>query len=57
MLENLRIADFREINLLHFYNNDSKLEEYVLLRNISERFSMPITPEEKEGYLFTQLIT
>ncbi|MFJ7665810.1 RES family NAD+ phosphorylase [Lysinibacillus sp. NPDC097195] len=57
LLEDIRIADFRKINLLHFFKNDRLLDDYVLLSNIAAKFSIPITPEEKEGYLFTQLIT
>lgn len=50
----VRIADLRNINLRKFCT-DEKIEKFVLLNSIGRKFSLPITPEERDQYLITQL--
>jgi RES domain len=53
----LKFADFREISILNFFENEKEVENYIFLNDINKRLSIPITPEERERYLFTQFIT
>lgn len=50
----IRIADLESINLRKFCTDD-KIKEFIFLNSIGKKFSMPITPDEREQYLITQL--
>ncbi|SDD55262.1 RES domain-containing protein [Paenibacillus sp. CF095] len=50
------IADLHDLDLTDFCT-DHLLDDFVILNSIGRRFSMPVTPEEKEKYLLTQLFS
>lgn len=53
----LKFADFRAISILNFFESEKEVENFIFLNDINKRLSIPITPEEREKYLFTQFIT
>lgn len=55
-LKDLRIADLSSIRITDFADSDRRLEDYLLLKTIDHLFSIPITPEGRVGYHFTQLL-
>ncbi len=52
----LRIADFTSVSIRNYCESDKDLEKFVFIKNIDDQFSLPIPPEDREKYLFTQLI-
>ncbi|MCM3595043.1 RES family NAD+ phosphorylase [Metabacillus idriensis] len=53
----LKFADFRNISIMDFFESEDDIENFLFLNNIGKKLSIPITPEEREKYLFTQFIT
>jgi hypothetical protein len=52
----LKFADFRHINLVDFCESEEEIEKFVFLHSIGKKFSIPITPDERDKYLITQFI-
>ncbi|MEF8723721.1 MAG: RES family NAD+ phosphorylase [Candidatus Accumulibacter delftensis] len=52
----LRIADLSSLVVTDFATSDKRLDEYLLLKTLDDLFSMPITPEGRAEYQFTQLL-
>ncbi len=52
----LRIADLSSLEVTDFSASDKRLDEYLLLKTLDDLFSMPITPEGRAEYQFTQLL-
>ncbi|MBU8689497.1 RES family NAD+ phosphorylase [Priestia megaterium] len=52
----LKFADFRHINLVNFCSSEEDIENFVFLHSIGKKFSIPITPDERDKYLITQFI-
>lgn len=56
-LRHLKIADFNSISIRDYYESDQKLHQFVFLKNIDLLFSMPIPPEERHKYSFSQFLS
>lgn len=54
--ENLRVADLSALEVTQFAESDKRLDDFLLLKTIDSLFSMPITPEGRSSYYFTQLL-
>jgi hypothetical protein len=57
LTKRLKFADFRTISIMNFFESEHDIENFIFLNNINKKFSIPITPEKREEYLFTQFIT
>lgn len=53
--QDLRIADFRSMDIYKFYHTDKELDQFVLIKSIDHLFSMPVPPNELNRYTITQL--
>jgi hypothetical protein len=53
----LRVADFRQIKLELFTSSEEQLDKFRFLLDISEAFSNPVLPDERNGYLLTHFIS
>lgn len=54
--EALRVADLSAIEVTDFASSDKRLDEFLLLKTLDELFSIPVTPEGRSSYHFTQLL-
>lgn len=52
----LRVADLSAIEVTDFASSDKRLDEFLLLKTLDGLFSMPVTPEGRSSYHFTQLL-
>ena len=57
MKKKLNFADFRKISIINFCESEEDIEYFIFLNDLGKRFSVPITPEERDNYLITQFIT
>lgn len=55
-VEALRIADLSAVNVAQFAASDKRLDDFLFLKTLDSLFSMPITPEGRASYHFTQLL-
>lgn len=55
-LENFRIADLSAVDVTNFAVSDKRLDDFLLLKTLDRLFSIPITPEGRSSYHFTQLL-
>jgi len=53
----LRIADFNAISIREYCDSDHKLRQYLFLKTIDKLFSLPVPPEERGRYSFTQFLS
>lgn len=51
----LRLADF-DPDIALFSQNELRLEQYDIIQALDRLMSTPVTPEDKAGYLLTQLL-
>jgi len=54
--KDLRVADFNAVSILDFCDSDKSLDNFVLLKSIDELFALPIIPEDRQKYSFTQFL-
>lgn len=54
--EDLRIADLSAFDVTQFAASDKRLDDFLFLKTLDKLFSMPITPEGRTNYHFTQLL-
>jgi hypothetical protein len=52
----LEVADFTALSLRKYCQSDAALDEFLLLKTVERLFSLPITPEERDKYSFTQFL-
>lgn len=52
----LEVADFSSVDFLDFVNSDDRLDLFHFARTVDEALSSPITPEERDRYVTTQLV-
>ncbi len=52
----MKIVDFNLISIADYACTDNRLDDYLLINSINQLFSMPITPEERTKYSFTQFL-
>jgi len=55
-IEGLRIADLSAIDVTQFAASDKRLDDFHFLKTLDNLFSMPITPEGRSSFHFTQLL-
>lgn len=53
----LRVADFRQIKFECFTSSEEYLDKFRFLLDVSEAFSNPVLPNERNGYLLTHFIS
>jgi hypothetical protein len=53
----LRVADFNAVSILGYSQSDLMLDQFVFLKTIDELFSLPVPPEERGKYSFTQFLS
>ncbi|MFO0805495.1 MAG: RES family NAD+ phosphorylase [Gemmataceae bacterium] len=56
-LKKVRVADFNAISIRDYCRSDKALDQYLLLKTIDELFSLPVPPEERGRYSFTQFLS
>jgi hypothetical protein len=52
----LRCADLTGADVCDFADSDEKLDEFLIIRSIDQVFSVPVVPEDKGPYHFSQLL-
>ena len=52
----LRIVDFNSVSIRDHCQSDKDLDEFVFLKSIDTLFSLPIPPEDRGKYSFTQFL-
>lgn len=55
-LQEIRLADFGEIDIADFSSSDARLDFFHLGLTISREISLPITPEDRYKYTVTQVL-
>lgn len=55
-LRPLRIADFNSVSIRDHCQSDKDLDQFVFLKSIDTLFSLPIPPEDRGKYSFTQFL-
>lgn len=55
-VRNLRVADVSSLEVTEFASSDRALDDYLLLKTVDDAFSIPVIPEERVQYHFTQLL-
>ena len=53
----VRVADFNAISIRQYCDSDNRLDQYLLLKTIEQLFSLPVPPEERGKYSFTQFLS
>lgn len=53
----LRVADFDAVSILEYSESDRKLDQFALLKTIDTLFGLPVPPEERGKYSFTQFLS
>ena len=56
-VKDLKIADFSNLKIIDFCNNDDELEIFQELYDLNKFLSNPIGPNQSYQYLYTQLIS
>lgn len=52
----VRVADFYRVSIADFAESDESLDQYLLLKTIDGLFCLPVVPEERQKYSFTQFL-
>lgn len=53
----LNIANFHDIPIEKYVSSDEELDKYTFLKSIDSAFGLPIVPEERKKYSFTQFLS
>lgn len=53
----LRVADFNAVSIREYSESDLKLDQFLRLKTIDELFSLPVPPEERGKFSFTQFLS
>jgi hypothetical protein len=52
----LRVADLSSLEVTEFSSSEKELDQYLLLKTIDDVFSLPVIPEGRAEYNFTQTL-